>query len=194
MRAGPPSDAPNSTTRRLPAASSTAPMSCAVASTPGEPDPVGQPDAATIEQDETAHLSEGGQERPAPGLLPNPFDVGHEVGEHQNIKATGGVGLEREMDAAAADVAHDPCSLHPTLPTAQRHFLSSAKQQHSRVTAEGRHIASCTVGGSSIIACMAWFSQLAEAALCANRSALGGNRAQVGDVGLGPRTPLAAAR
>jgi len=35
MHAGPPSDAPNSTTRWLPAASSTAPMSCAVASTLG---------------------------------------------------------------------------------------------------------------------------------------------------------------
>ena len=70
-----------------------------------EPDPVGKPDAATIEQDETAHLGEGGQERPAPGLLPNPFDVGHETGQHQNIDAAGAVGLEREMDVATADVA-----------------------------------------------------------------------------------------
>jgi hypothetical protein len=69
-----------------------------------EPDPVGKPDAATIEQDKTAHLSERGQERPAPGLLPDPFDVGHETGEHQNINAAGTIGLEREMDAATADV------------------------------------------------------------------------------------------
>ena len=81
-------------------------MSCAVASTLGiEPDPVGKPDAATIEQDETAHPGEGGQERPAPGLLPHPFDVGHETGQHQNIDAAGAVGLECEMDAATADVA-----------------------------------------------------------------------------------------
>ena len=65
-----------------------------------ESDPVGKPDASTIEQDETAHPGEGGQERPAPRLLPNPFDVGHETRQHQNIDAAGAVGLEREMDAA----------------------------------------------------------------------------------------------
>ena len=31
--------------------------------------------------------------------------MGHETGQHQNIEAAGAVGLEREMDAAAADVA-----------------------------------------------------------------------------------------
>ena len=49
------------------------------------PDPVGKADAATIEQDETAHPGERGQECPAPGLLPDPFDVGHEAGQQQNI-------------------------------------------------------------------------------------------------------------
>ena len=70
-----------------------------------EPDPVGKPDAATIEQDETSHLSEGGQQRPTSRLLPNPFDVRHETGQHQNINLAGAVGLEREMDAAVADIA-----------------------------------------------------------------------------------------
>ena len=70
-----------------------------------EPDAVGKPDAPTIEKDETAHLSEGGQERSASGLLPNPFDVGHETGQHQNIHPACAVCLEREMDAATADVA-----------------------------------------------------------------------------------------
>src|SRR6266481_3058955 len=57
--------------------------------------PAGPPHAATIEQNETAHPGEGGQECPAPGLLPGPFDVGHEAGQHQNIDAPGAVGLER---------------------------------------------------------------------------------------------------
>jgi hypothetical protein len=53
---------------------------CGRVDTGVEPDPVREPDATTIEQDETTHLRKGGQECPAPGLFPNPFDMGNETG------------------------------------------------------------------------------------------------------------------
>ena len=46
----------------------------------GQPEPVGKPDAATIEQNETANLGQGGQERPTPWLLPNALDVRYKTG------------------------------------------------------------------------------------------------------------------
>src|SRR5262249_53126956 len=70
-----------------------------------ESDPIGEPDATTIKQDETPHLCKGGQECPAPGFFPNPFDMGNKTGQQQNINVAGAVGLESEMDAAAPDIA-----------------------------------------------------------------------------------------
>src|SRR5262249_8536239 len=71
----------------------------------GEPEPVGKPHAATIEQNETPNLGQGGQERPTSGLLPNAFDVRYKTRQHQNIKAASGVGLECDMYTATTDVA-----------------------------------------------------------------------------------------
>ena len=71
----------------------------------GEPDPVGKPNAATIEQNETANLGQGGQERPTPRLLPNALDVRYKTRQHQNIKAAGGIGLECDMHTTTADEA-----------------------------------------------------------------------------------------
>src|SRR6516225_6589959 len=101
-----------------------------------DPDPVGKPDATAIEQDETTHLSEGGQERPAPGLLPNSFDVRHETGEHQNINATGAVGLEREMYATAADIARRRRVLDPRRRASDQQRAGLGFRRHVKLVAK----------------------------------------------------------
>src|SRR5262249_50059143 len=70
-----------------------------------ESDSVGEPGPATIEQDEAAHLGQGGQKRPTARLVPYAFDVGDEPGQHQNIDSAGAAGLKGKIDAATAGVA-----------------------------------------------------------------------------------------
>ena len=101
MHAGPPSDAPNKMTLRLSAALSTVPMSWTVASTLGV-DPIRSEcpmprRSSRIRRPISARENRNARHRGSSQT---------KTGQHQNINAAGGVGLEREMDAATADV---PC-------------------------------------------------------------------------------------